>query len=353
MRLLVDLASRRVDDQYLRALLACLADETGAGHTAPEVPTTSITLQFRAASRAASSAGAGRSSPNHTTPGAAGCRTRRNAAGVRPRAPSVLQALRRGQRCSQRSAGCPVQPDGVGVAGALVQVVDVLRHQHQRAGPAASEARQRVVAGVGLGPAHALAALGVPVPHALRLGAKTCFAGQFGGVEARPQAGQRVAEGWRCRFRHSCRRRSARTARPGGRAWPAGPRAPQAGAGRSPQASANVRRWRPDRRRCRGLETRAEAGRQLAATRDECRCTHGVDELQRATVEGCKSPAEDAADVGVSHRTQHAFLEAARRLVACANIRRSISSRCSGCCAATGYRLASPGHRCLPSSVQS
>ena len=88
-----------------------------------------------------------------------------------------------------------MQPDGPGVAGALVQVVHVLCHQHQAARPAPCISGQRVVASVGLGTAHTFAALGIPVPHTLRVGAKTLLAGQFGRVEARPQAGERVAEG--------------------------------------------------------------------------------------------------------------------------------------------------------------
>ncbi len=47
---------------------------------------------------------------------------------------------------------------------------------------------------VGLRTAHALAPLGVPGPHARRIGTKAFLAGQLRRVEARPQAGERVAE---------------------------------------------------------------------------------------------------------------------------------------------------------------
>src|SRR5688572_27912781 len=48
-----------------------------------------------------------------------------------------------------------VQPDGVGVAGTLVQIVDVRAHQRQHAGAAPREGAERVVAGVGLCGTHA------------------------------------------------------------------------------------------------------------------------------------------------------------------------------------------------------
>jgi hypothetical protein len=51
-----------------------------------------------------------------------------------------------------------MQPDRVGVAGALVQVVDVLRDHRQHARVALRERGQRAVTRVGLGRAHAGAA---------------------------------------------------------------------------------------------------------------------------------------------------------------------------------------------------
>jgi hypothetical protein len=89
----------------------------------------------------------------------------------------------------------PHSPQRVGIAGALVQVVDVLADDGQHTGPARGIGSKRPVAGVGLRSAHTFAPLGIPVPDALRVGAKALFAGQLSRVEARPQAGQCVAEG--------------------------------------------------------------------------------------------------------------------------------------------------------------
>jgi hypothetical protein len=93
-----------------------------------------------------------------------------------------------------------VQCQGVGAAGFLVQAIDVLRDHREAPWVALLVGGDGVVAGVGFDLGHGGAALGVPVPDELGLGTKAFFGGEFGGVEARPQAGLRVAERGDARF---------------------------------------------------------------------------------------------------------------------------------------------------------
>ena len=83
--------------------------------------------------------------------------------------------------------------DQLAAAGALVQPVDVLRDQHEIGG-ASFQFRQREVARVGLRRRDELAAPGVPVPDELRVARECGRRGELARIEARPQAGLRVAE---------------------------------------------------------------------------------------------------------------------------------------------------------------
>jgi hypothetical protein len=87
-----------------------------------------------------------------------------------------------------------VQPDHVCAAGALVQVIHVLRDD-LHLGQAALEFGQRQVAGVGLGLARHSPPVLVPVPHQFGVGAEGGGRGQLLRIVARPQAVERVAEG--------------------------------------------------------------------------------------------------------------------------------------------------------------
>ena len=87
-----------------------------------------------------------------------------------------------------------MQRQHAGAAGLLVQAIDVLGDQRQPVGVAGLEFGQRHVAGVGLRVDQPGAALGVPVPDTLRVGAEGLGRGQFLRAEVGPQAGLRVAE---------------------------------------------------------------------------------------------------------------------------------------------------------------
>lgn len=88
-----------------------------------------------------------------------------------------------------------VQADGAGVAGTLVQVVDVLADDGQPTRMASLEVGQRAVPRIRLRRANAEAALGVPGPDPCRVGHEAFLAGQLGRIETRPQARHRIAEG--------------------------------------------------------------------------------------------------------------------------------------------------------------
>ena len=78
-------------------------------------------------------------------------------------------------------------------AGALMQVVDVLR-DHGDLASAASQAGDRVVRGIGLGLQHLLATPQVPAPDQGRVRAKGLGRFQALRIVASPQAGQLIAE---------------------------------------------------------------------------------------------------------------------------------------------------------------
>ena len=105
----VDLAGLRVDDHHLRRRRARRRRQPGRGsHTAPEVPTTSITSAPLPRARPRPSRASGSASPNQTTPG-----RKRAAAGAMRRlgraeaSPGSRRGGRRGHGSSQRSAMSP------------------------------------------------------------------------------------------------------------------------------------------------------------------------------------------------------------------------------------------------------
>src|SRR4051794_7616672 len=67
-----------------------------------------------------------------------------------------------------------------------------------------------------------------------------------------------------------------------------------------------------DLRRCKA---RAVLARELLCTLHEALHAVGVDELQRAALEGSEAPAEDRTDIRIGHRAHHALGEALGGLV--------------------------------------
>ena len=147
-------------------------------------------------------------SPNQTTPGRSRLPQSAQRGGSPGTACATSQPRPLGQGCSQRSAqDVAMQPDRLRPAGALVQVIDVLRDDGQHAGAAAAVVGQRHMPGVRLRRAHGLLALGVPGPDARRVGAEALLAGQ-----SRPgrsgSTGRSSRRGrWGCRSPRSCPRR--------------------------------------------------------------------------------------------------------------------------------------------------
>ena len=86
-----------------------------------------------------------------------------------------------------------MQMDHAAAAGALMQVVDVLRDQRHR-GHLPRQRGDGVMGCVRLGTRHLGAAPFIPTPHQIGLRRKGLRGGERARVEARPQAGQGIAE---------------------------------------------------------------------------------------------------------------------------------------------------------------
>ena len=210
VRLLVDLAAVRVDDRHERAAAARARRQPGGRpHGARGADDQRHVARTARRAPRLRSLRVGSISPNHTTPG----RTRLPQRAQRRRpARARRRAVVAGGRA--RAAIEPavaldvaVQADRVGVAGALVQVVDVLAHQREHAGAAPRERAQRQMPGVGLRGAHAVAALGVPVPHALRDRRESPPRWPAAPGRSATTGPSSRRETSRCRSRRSCRRR--------------------------------------------------------------------------------------------------------------------------------------------------
>ena len=202
VRLVVDFAGLGIHDRHVGAARRAAGPGRRPATPRPRCRRPASARKARGCS-AAAIASAGSISPNHTTPGRSRLPQRRNAAagghGLR------AQPRPRGQGCSQRSARMSPCSRSAAAAGALVQVVDVLRDHRQHAGPP-RVVGQRQMAGVRLRVAHALWRSAYQAQTRAGSARKpSSLASSAGSKRAIGRSWRRGR--WGCRSRHSCRRR--------------------------------------------------------------------------------------------------------------------------------------------------
>ena len=214
VRVVVDVAVVRVDDDHLRAAAprqSPPARPPARRHPRCRPPASRRTSAPLARRRRSQRAAASR----RTTPrrAARGCRSRRNAAAARATRSSVSHAGARGQRLEPAvGEDVAVQADRVGVAGALVQVVDVLRDHRQHAGPAPRELARAPGGRRSAAPRRTPSRRSAYQSHTSCGSArKPSSLASCAGSKRDHRPGQRVAEGRDAALGATCRRRSART----------------------------------------------------------------------------------------------------------------------------------------------